>query len=128
FHNIDISPIQLTLEFYVETSVMAMRNKIAKLLNIHPFSFMILKMDSIGDLDALIHSGLPLKQHDARYYHRNQLPFFCFQIDPEIFYNQENNNFEDLDVNMVRNYENTFEEMDKTKDEKKILFSEDCVE
>ena len=128
FHDITLSPIQLNLNFYTETTVIALRNKIAKLLDIHPFSFMILKMDNFGDLDMLVNSSMLVKMNAARYIHKNQVPFFCFQIDPEIYYSRQNNLFDNLDMTQLRAFDNILEELEKLKKEKKYLYQADYEE
>jgi ubiquitin C-terminal hydrolase len=89
FYDISITPIQLNLQFSSECTIMAFRNKLAKILNLNPFSFFIVKMDSGGNYDHLVSSTSLLKINNY-YTNSNQRPFFLFQIDPNLFYTTGN--------------------------------------
>ena len=128
FHDISITPIQLTLSFYSQTTVMSLRNKIAKLMNINPFSFILIRMDRNGELDYFVNSSMLLKLNTGRLLHKNQIPFFCFQIDPNIFYSKLNNTLIDLDINQKRDFSKLEEELCKKKEEKRYLIEEEYIE
>lgn len=93
FYDLSIKPIRLQFCFNNDYELLALRNKIAKILNIHPFSFIIAKMDKTGRLayfavyNQFISTGSNLDKTD------NRKPFFLFQINPSIFYNPKNNSY-----------------------------------
>jgi ubiquitin C-terminal hydrolase len=128
FYDIKIKPIQIDLNFYFDTSVMALRNKIAKLLEIHPYSFIILKMDQTGDLDFFPCSSIFIKNLAHQNLHKNQQSFFLFQIDPKIYYSRENNSLIDSDCNQLRDFSTLYECLNKNKEEKSHLWQEDYEE
>ena len=65
---------------------MALRNKIAKILDIHPFSFVILKLDQEGNINYFANYSQLLSTTTQKTEHKNEIPFFLMQIDPEVFY------------------------------------------
>jgi hypothetical protein len=119
FYNIKISPIQLTVAFSHECSIMAFRNKIAKLLDIHQFSFFIVKLDSDENYDQILGSSGLLKTNLV-YSNVNQKPFFLFQINPELFYNENENKLyaRDKDIYKYRDFCDTFEYMESNIEKK----------
>ncbi len=129
FYNLEIKPMQLTLPFSVETTIMALRNKVAKILNIHPFSFFVVKMDRSGNYDHLVNSTALIKTN-TYFQYENQKPFFLFQIDPELFYSKYNKfcleNQSLLSLN--RDFNNIFEEMSTREEQNNKLFSDDYEE
>jgi ubiquitin C-terminal hydrolase len=129
FYDIKLKPLQLTLPFSVDTTIMALRNKVGKMLNIHPFSFFVIKMDRNGNYDHLVNSSALIKTNNY-FASDNQRPFFLFQIDPELFYSNYNKyclNNESL-ISMKRDFKDITEEMENREEENKKLFSEDYEE
>jgi ubiquitin C-terminal hydrolase len=129
FYDIRISPVQLNLPFSTETTIMALRNKVAKILNVHPFSFFVIKMDAQGNYDHLVYSSALLKVNNYNV-SENSKPFFLFQIDPELFYSHynkyclENKNI----ISMLRDFRNYEKEIEGRESETKKLFSDDYEE
>ena len=46
FFDMKVAPLNISLTFNTETTLCAVRNKLAKILNIHPFSFLVVKYDN----------------------------------------------------------------------------------
>ena len=111
FYDINLIPLHLNLMFNARTNIMALRNKVAKIMNIHPFSFIISKMDSKGHIDFYCNTrhNLQIPHH---YLHDNQKAYFIFQIDPKLF--NSNSQFAlDTDMNNFNNdYENMIQYLD----------------
>lgn len=105
FYDVSIKPIQINLMFNTKTNIMAMRNKIAKMMNIHPMSFIVTKMDSKGEIDYISpsNSGLIIP---TDFMHTNQKSYFIFQINPELFkaassYYPKNASYNEDYINMI---------------------------
>jgi ubiquitin C-terminal hydrolase len=127
FYDIKIKPIGISLNFYSDTSIMALRNKIATMLNIHPFSFVILKMDGLGNLDFMVNSSMKIDKNSNRKSHQNQLPFFLFQIDPRIHSsNCKKDNFYSNEIKL--DFSQAYEELENKKEKLRNLFSSNYEE
>jgi ubiquitin C-terminal hydrolase len=150
FYDVSISPIQLLLPFSSECTLMALRNKIGKILDVHPFSFFIVKMDGTGNYDYLVSSTGLLKTNNY-YQNANQKPFFLFQINPDLFYNNPENKYfnpnlrntleksnglassqilNPISTNLYKNrdFRDTFSNLELNVEETKKLFKEDYEE
>jgi hypothetical protein len=79
FYDISITPIQLVVPFLRKTSVMAFRNKLAKLMLIHPMSFIIVQLEK-GQVDRYLSTS-----HTLELGRDNNKPLFLFQINPDLF-------------------------------------------
>ena len=90
FYYTNIKPIYFKLSFNKDYTIMALRNKIAKILDIHPFSFVILKLDGTGKINYFANCLQLLSKTTIKSEHKNENPYFLMQIDPEIFYNSKN--------------------------------------
>jgi ubiquitin carboxyl-terminal hydrolase 4/11/15 len=135
FYDISVKPIQFILEFGYDCTVMALRNKIAKILNIHPLSFIVEKMDSSGKLNYFLNCNQLLSTNinkkNLTKATDNSIPFFLLQLCPEDFYNTNNNCFiNDDNINdyKIDNYEKCKEEIDEKEKELSKLFNEDYQE
>ena len=115
FYDLSIKPIKLQFSFNNDYELLALRNKIAKILHIHPFSFIIAKMDEQGLLayiavyNQLISTGSNLGEKD------NRKPYFLFQIDPTIFYNPKNNSYiteENIKEFRTEDYKTVYKELE----------------
>lgn len=84
FYDLNIVPIQINLMFNTKTTIMALRNKISKIMDIHPYSFLVTKMDSRGNIDNYCHSRSALFR-PSHHSHSNQKAYFLFQYGPEDF-------------------------------------------
>ena len=116
FYQANIKPIKIEMYFNSNCTIMAMRNKISKIFNIHPFSFVITKLDSQGQLKYILNHTQQISTTLITN-NKNEIPYFLLQIDPKIFNNKENNeyknwkkyrtsNFEKLNDDVVKNTEN----------------------
>jgi ubiquitin C-terminal hydrolase len=129
FHDLKVSPLQLKLPFSTEVNIMALRNKIGKILKVHPFSFFIIKMDSQGQYDHIVHSSALLKTN-TYYVHENSKAFFLFQIDPELFYS-DSNKYTNINPEIkccLRDYANTCKEIEERDEDIQKLFKDDYEE
>ena len=54
FYNMKIKPIKIEMYFNSNCTIMALRNKISKIFNIHPFSFVVCKLDETGELKYIL--------------------------------------------------------------------------
>lgn len=87
FHNLRVKPILLSYLFFKSTNIMALRNKVAKTLNIHPFSFLVAQLESSDKIEGFFTPNQILRSYS---YRDEKLKFFLFQIDPAIFYSPYN--------------------------------------
>ena len=129
FYDIRIPPLQLNVQFSIETTIMALRNKVAKILHIHPHSFFVIKMDSQGNYDHIVHSSALLKVNNYNL-SENSKPFFLFQIDPELFYSNVNKysaNKQNI-LSMLRDFTKISQEIESRQDETRKIFSDDYEE
>ena len=90
FYYTNIKPIFFKLSFNKDYTLMALRNKVAKILDIHPFSFVILKLDQEGNLNYFANYSQQISKTSPQSKHKNEQPYFLMQIDPEIFYSSDN--------------------------------------
>ena len=149
FYNISIKPIQILLEFKNDYTVMALRNKISKILNIHPFSFMVEKMDKNGNLECFLNNKQFLfnnndnliNNHDfykdkGKYKGKYRIEdsskvYFLFQFSPKEFYNFNYNqliNKTNINDFKIKDFENCLNEIKKNQNTLKNLFNEDYYE
>ena len=123
FYDLSIIPIQLNLLFNTKTTIMALRNKIAKIMDIHPFSFLVTKMDQKGSIDTLCHSKTLLIKPSSLH-HNNQKAYFLFQINPQIF------SYSTLPKNETYNtdYKNIIEYLKINNERNKKIFDDNYEE
>jgi hypothetical protein len=77
--------IKFILTFNSDYTIMALRNKVAKLLNIHPMSFLIFVLKDNSSLEKIINSEelISIISNDKK---SNSSSFFLIQLEPKIFY------------------------------------------
>jgi len=128
FYDIKISPIQLTLPYRYECSIMTFRNKISKILDIHPFSFFIIKLGADANFDQIISSTGLLRSNNHE--NVNQKYLFLFQINPALFYNETENKFysRDKEKFKIKDFSKTFEYLESNVERNIRLFKEDFEE
>jgi ubiquitin carboxyl-terminal hydrolase 4/11/15 len=126
YYDTEVTPVQLNLQFSTETSIMALRNKISKILNIHPFSFIVVKMDSQGNYEHIVPSAALLKINNI-FSCRDQKPFFLFEIDPKLFYSNANK-YHDEDHLWKLDHSELEEYLKEHQEENNKLFQEDYEE
>ena len=126
FYDISLIPLNLTVTFNSEVTAMAMRNKIAKILKIHPFSFIILKLDMLNQIYQFVNTSFLLKINKSD----NNKPYFLFEIDPRLFYSLKNSFYikDQQNYKELINYHNLTEDIATRKAEIDLLFSEDYIE
>ena len=105
FYYTNIKPILIELSLNNDCTVMALRNKISKILGVHPFSFVICKLTEKGLLKYYLNHTQQLSIISNYNKVKNQQPFFLMQIDPEIFNDPKNNSYKDLKNYHRKNFE-----------------------
>lgn len=155
FFDLSIKPIKIKVPFASNCNVMALRNKIGTLFNIHPFSFLIAKMIPNGrQLDYFSNAKRLLlgtssstnkdkdqtnniKKGQEEKNKMSDKPYFLFQIDPKLFYDPEINNLikSQYDKNKDKkiryktdHYETIEKEINSLQDNKNDMFKEDYDE
>ena len=125
FYNTNIKPIFFTLSFNKDYTIMALRNKIAKILDIHPFSFVILKLDQEGNINYFANYSQLLSTTTQKTEHKNEIPFFLMQIDPEVFYSSKNKY---KNIKKKPDFEKLNENIQKRASSLEELFDTDYIE
>lgn len=104
FYYTRIKPIKIELTFNNDYTLMALRNKISKILNIHPFSFVICKLDSVGNIKYYANFTQKISTTSTSKIN-NEKPYFLMQLDPEVFNDSKNNSYKDLKNYQTKNFE-----------------------
>lgn len=124
FYDFSAKPLQLSLQFSSETTLLGLRNKVAKILKIHPFSFLIVNYDKSNNsgystsslssnvsssniyssIDYFLNSHNLLKPDNSFYSsNENKKVYFLIQIDPRVFYsNAANAHFKKLSIKDIK--------------------------
>ena len=125
FYDMNIKPIRIEMYFNSNCTIMALRNKISKIFNIHPFSFVVCKLDDHGELKYILnHSQLISTTSQSK--NKNEIPYFLLQIDPTIFNNSKNNDYKNWKKFRTDNFEKLNDDVvKKAADLQKIFYSED---
>ena len=129
FYNTDIKPILINFSLNNDCTIMALRNKVSKILGIHPFSFIICKLSETNKLKYFINytqqiSALTRINNKSK----NQEPYFLMQLDPEIFNNSKNNSYKDLKNYRTKNFEKLNKEIPERESTLEPLFESNYVE
>jgi ubiquitin carboxyl-terminal hydrolase 4/11/15 len=120
FFDTNVLPIKLRIPFTTECTIMAFRNKVSLLLNIHPFSFIIGKLDNGSFENFLASSNLLGKGYGQ------ERTMYLIQIDPSLFYSKENKFYNG--VYEARDYTKLASEVKANDEIKEKIFSEDYEE
>ena len=106
FYDMNLKNIKFTLTFQSDYTIMALRNKVAKLLNIHPMSFLIFVLKDNSSLEKIINSEelISIISNDKK---SNSSSFFLIQLEPKIFYNRNLNMYINQDYNSNNYYKNS---------------------
>ena len=120
FYYTNIKPILIELIFKKDSTIMALRNKISKILDVHPFSFVICKLNSKGALNYYVNYKQKISILEKMNKSNNEVPFFLMQLNPEIYNESINNSYKD-----IKNYQRkNFETLNKNIPEKANLLKE----
>ena len=129
FYYTDIKPILIELPLNNDCTVMALRNKISKILNIHPFSFIICKLNENNKLKYFINFSQQIsiisKYNNQS---KNQEPYFLMQLDPDIFNNPKNNSYKDLKEFKTKGFEKLNKKIMDKASSLEPLFDNEYVE
>ena len=128
FYYTNIKPIRIELTFNNNCSVMALRNKISEILKVHPFSFVIFKLNEGGILKYFANYTQQLSIISKNTKDNNSSLFFLMQLDPEIFNEQKNNSYKDLKKYQIKDFENLNINILKRAESLQYLFSNDYPE
>ncbi len=79
-------PEDFKLSFYPDSTIMSLRNKVDKIMNIHPYSFLVVRMNSQGVIESILNSTSLIRGISA---FRNET-LFLFEINPKIFCSIDN--------------------------------------
>lgn len=130
--------IQLNLKFNTDCTIMALRNKLGKVLNVHPMSFFIVKTNYEGVIDQIFNGKMLLRSTYGSSRmgmgmgmgsSERNTQFVVFQINPRFFYSKNNSHF--IEEKKSQYYLSSFgikESIEKRQDEIKKLFAEDYDE
>ena len=125
FYQTNIKSIKIEMYFNSNCTIMAMRNKISKIFNIHPFSFVIMKLDSQGKLKSILNHTQQISTTLITE-NKNEIPYFLLQIDPKIFYNKDNNEYKNLKKYRMSNFEKLNDDIVKnTSNLQQVFYNED---
>ncbi len=122
FYNTNQKAIKLEIPFNTECTIMALRNKIASILNIHPFSFIIGKLESTSKYDNFISSSSLLR--GTNIYTNEPRRMFLIQLNPALFYSDCNKFYLQDKRYSLRNYEKISEEVKNNPEIEKIFTEE----
>ena len=125
FYYTSIKPILIELTFKNDCTVMTLRNKISKILDVHPFSFVICKLDSKGALKYFVNYKQQLSTLEKMNKSNNEQPFFLMQLDPEIFNESKNNSYKDLKKYQMKNFEKLNKKLPERANLLEELFDKD---
>ena len=107
FYDTSLTPLELKLSFCTRTTIMALRNKLSKILNINPMSFIIARLDERVEFESYLNAKTFLLQNQNKYFQDKSKPLFVYQINPELFesskYNIPNNIF-NKDFALIEDY------------------------
>ena len=125
FYDAKIKPLKIEMYFNSNCTIMAMRNKISKIFNVHPFSFVICKLDKKGQLKYILNHTQQISTTLIAK-EGNEKPYFLLQIDPKIFNNKDNNEYKNWTKFRKDKFENLKDDTDNQGEKlKKIFSSED---
>ena len=127
FYYTNIKPIKIELTFNNDYTLMALRNKISKILNVHPFSFVICKLEGAGNIKYYanftqkISTTLISKDNNGK-------PYFLMQLDPEIFNNSKISTYKDLKNYQTKDFEKLNEDVSKNQESIEKLLDYEYIE
>ena len=127
FYYTNIKPIKIELTFNNNCTVMALRNKISQILKVHPFSFVVCKINEEGVLKYFANYTQQLSIISKSTKVNNSF-FFLMQLDPEIFNDQKNNTFKDLKRYQIKDFGNLNYNILKRTESLQHLFNNDYPE
>ena len=124
FYDMNIKPIKIEMYFNSNCTIMAMRNKISKIFSIHPFSFVICKLDERGELKYILNHSQQIAT-TSKSKNKNEVPYFLLQIDPKVF-NSKYNEYKNWNKFRTNNFEKLNDDVvQKGEKLQKIFYSED---
>jgi len=125
FYDAKIKPIKIQMYFNSNCTIMAMRNKISKIFNIHPFSFVICKLDKNGRLKFILNHTQQISTTLISS-NSNEIPYFLLQICPKIFNNKNYNEYKNWNKFRTNDFENLNADIKRnTENLQKIFYNED---
>ena len=128
FYYTNVKPILIELSLNNDCTVMALRNKISKILGVHPFSFVICKLNKEGRLKYYLNHTQQLSIISNYNQKKNQQPFFLMQLDPEIFNDSKNNTYKDLKNYQRKDFEKINKKIHEKAETLEPLFDTDYIE
>ena len=122
-YNTSMKAVKIEVPFNSECTIMALRNKISIIMNIHPFSFIIGKLESTNGFDHFISSSALLR---GNYTMMSNEPkrLFLIQLNPDLFYSEENKFYKNDKRYLKRSYEKINEEIKANPNLEKLFLEE----
>ena len=130
FYDISIKPIKIDVELSSDDTVLELRKIIGKILNIHPMSFIVAKLNDKNHLKNFLNNSLLI----SNYYYKNidlkneiKNHFFLIQFNPNKFYYPDYNNYINKDnINLFNINKFNLEEIKKKEnfDNDNFLFDD----
>ena len=131
--------IQVNLKFNGECTIMALRNKLAKILKIHPMSFFVVKTNGDIQIEQFYNAKMLVRSSSGSSRmsmmgfgsdrDSNKTNYFLYQINPRYFYTKNNKNYIEENKNLYnRSSFNLKESAESRRDEIKSIFAEDYDE
>jgi len=140
-YDIRSATISIKLKFNGECTIMALRNKIGKMLKIHPMSFFVIKTNSDFLIDQFFNGKMLVRSNNSgsrmsmmgigssMSSSRESTQFVLYQINPKFFYSKNNSHYkeENKELYNITSF-GLKEDMEKRTDEIKQIYSEDYDE
>ena len=90
YFDLRVKPIALNFYMYNKTNIMALRHKVAELLNVHPMSFYVETFEDLKKIKEFCKLNYVLEKKEQSYFREEVEYFFLFEIDPHVFYSNYN--------------------------------------
>ncbi len=135
------SQIEINIRLNSECTVMALRNKLSKILNVHPFSFFVVKVSSDSLIDQMCNCKMLVRNTTSRVSgymsmgyssmtrdsSEHKAKFMIYQLNPKYFYTKNNKFYQDEQNYNITSFGHK-ESMEERNQEIKKLYGEDYNE
>ena len=134
FYDISIKPIKIDVELSSDDTVLELRKIIGKILNIHPMSFLIVKLDKKNRLKKFLNNTLLISSNISKIIDpKDEIinNFFLIQFNPNKFYYPDYNNYINKDnIKIYNTNKINLEEIKKKDnfDNNNFLFDDSIID